>query len=517
MQLTSSRLNPTSAKWLRLLAGLATFSLSAAALADDVVLTWSDNSDNEDGFNIERAAGDGVFETIAQVGADVQTYTDATAVEGVDYQYRVNAYNAFGYSGYTNVASHYINVAPTITAVQDFAVEENQTTDPISFSVSDFETASGDLTLAVSSSNPDLVDVAGVEIEGSGAEKSFRLTPSFNTAGESTITVTVSDGEDSNSISFLFSVNAYVFPSLQLAVESIAAQPRAGESFLVTATASDASDVTSVSYWIGDELLETVTSSPFEATLAISEAGSYTLTAVATIDGREQTVTADQTLWVGAAPVDSSIVDSLATLSVEESTTAGSAGYDLASDTFTLEDQSGLIWGSSDSHRYYYLRASGDVAVEAQISALDTSVSGTVAGLMLRTALYGKSPQASLLLNGDNALSVRTRATRGSSTEERPLGSSFSATPWLRIEKTGSTIRYYSKASLSDSWSLVGSDSLDLGEEVFLGFALAGGSASGLVAAEFQQADFSGQILTMGEDAVKPSIPSGLLISSLAN
>ncbi|MDQ8182505.1 Ig-like domain-containing protein [Pelagicoccus sp. SDUM812005] len=499
----------------RTVAFLAVFAFGAIAHAEDVVLSWSDNSDNEDGFNIERAIGDGEFEALAQVGADVESYTDTTAERGVDYKYRVNAFNAFGYSGYTNVAAHYINVPPVLTALDDVTVEENETSGSLSFTVSDFETDGAALSVKLSSSNPDLLDPADVVLGGSGANRTFTLTPKLNTSGQSTITVTVSDGEDSSSVDFLFAVNAFVFPTLELALDSIASTPRAGEAFVVQTSASDTSSITSVSYWIGEELVETVSQAPYEATFAISEAGSYTLSAVAAIDGREQTVLVDQQVLVGAAPVDASIVENLATLSVEESNEGGSASYDLASDTFTLEDENGAIGGSSDSHRYYYLRASGDVSVEAQLSSLESADGSTVAGLMVRSALYGKSPQASLLFDGNSSLSVRTRSSRGGATAARSVGASPSATPWLKIERSGTTIRYYTKANAGDAWTQAGSDTLDLGDDVFLGFALAGGNADGIVAADFAKADFDGAIVAMGEDAVKPGIPSGLLISSL--
>ncbi|MDQ8187522.1 Ig-like domain-containing protein [Pelagicoccus sp. SDUM812002] len=514
MQRRSSQSIFTTSKLARTIAVFAFFALKAAANAEDLVLSWTDDSDNEDGFNIERAIGDGPFEEFAQVGTNVETYTDTTAIEGVDYKYRVNAFNIYGSSDYSNVASHYINVAPTLTAFQDVAIEENETSAEISFTVSDIETASSELNVSVASSNSGLLNSSDVVLQGTGAERAFTLTPELNASGESVITVTVSDGEDSISREFLLTVSSYDFPTLQLAIESITSSPRAGESFTVQTSASDNSDIASISYWIDEELVETVSSAPYEASLVVTEQGSYTITAVASIVGRAQTVMVDREVVISAAPTGSDMANHLATQSVEDSSNEGSASYDLASDTFTLEDLNGEIGGISDSHRYYYLQAQGDVSIEAQVSSLEAGAGSTVAGLMVRSALYGKSPQASLLLNGNSELSVRTRTSRGSDTQVRAVGASGSASPWLRIEKTSSSVRYYTKASSGDSWSLVASDALALGEKVFLGFALAGGSTQGIVAADFTRANFDGAVVVMGDDAVKPNIPSGLLISS---
>lgn len=68
-----------------------------AIIALSVLLTWSDNSDNESGFNIER---NGIL--YGSVGADVNSFIDYAAMEGDCY--RVNAWNDNGVSGWSNIA-----------------------------------------------------------------------------------------------------------------------------------------------------------------------------------------------------------------------------------------------------------------------------------------------------------------------------------------------------------------------------------------------------------------------------
>ncbi len=67
-------------------------------------LTWNDNSDNEDGFKIERRTpsipGD-TYGEIGQVGANVTSYKDNVQT-GEQRCYRVRAFNSSGDSGYTN-------------------------------------------------------------------------------------------------------------------------------------------------------------------------------------------------------------------------------------------------------------------------------------------------------------------------------------------------------------------------------------------------------------------------------
>ena len=63
-----------------------------------VELDWTDRSDNEEGFVIERAEKSsgvvGTFEPIAQVNRNVTSYIDDTTESGVTYEYRVDAFNA---------------------------------------------------------------------------------------------------------------------------------------------------------------------------------------------------------------------------------------------------------------------------------------------------------------------------------------------------------------------------------------------------------------------------------------
>jgi hypothetical protein len=66
-------------------------------------LAWVDNSNNEDGFRLERKLGPtGNYAALTTVGTNTETYADTAVNSGVTYCYRVKAFNAAGESGYTN-------------------------------------------------------------------------------------------------------------------------------------------------------------------------------------------------------------------------------------------------------------------------------------------------------------------------------------------------------------------------------------------------------------------------------
>lgn len=69
-------------------------------------LAWSDNSNDETGFRIERSLdGSSGWTQVATVWADVTTYSDTGLTCATAYHYRVSAYNAGGASVYSDVVS----------------------------------------------------------------------------------------------------------------------------------------------------------------------------------------------------------------------------------------------------------------------------------------------------------------------------------------------------------------------------------------------------------------------------
>jgi fibronectin type 3 domain-containing protein/regulation of enolase protein 1 (concanavalin A-like superfamily) len=85
---------------------------STAIAATSVTLRWTDNSNNETGFLIERQNTDGSWSQIGSVGANINTHQATGLTSGTAYAFRVRAQNASGPSGYSNT----YNVTTTLTA-----------------------------------------------------------------------------------------------------------------------------------------------------------------------------------------------------------------------------------------------------------------------------------------------------------------------------------------------------------------------------------------------------------------
>jgi hypothetical protein len=91
--------------------------LTAIAVSGTQIdLNWTDNSGDEDGFKIESKSGaDGSFSQIALVGANILGYSHSGLLPASIHCYRVQAFNSYGDSGYSNEAG-------AITAGVDYFV-----------------------------------------------------------------------------------------------------------------------------------------------------------------------------------------------------------------------------------------------------------------------------------------------------------------------------------------------------------------------------------------------------------
>jgi hypothetical protein len=103
---------------------------------NDVPLTWTDNSSNEQVFVVERSTDSGGFITLAAaLAANTQTYTDQDVVTGHTYGYRIKARNINGDSGYSNtvlqtvpLVSYTLNLQSTTDIDDSFLSASSPTT-----------------------------------------------------------------------------------------------------------------------------------------------------------------------------------------------------------------------------------------------------------------------------------------------------------------------------------------------------------------------------------------------------
>ncbi len=87
--------------------------------SSQLVLNWVDNSDNETGFEIQKAIkGTGAFLSVTIVGADVETYTDTEMID--NYEYRIRAVSLTDTSAFSNTA-YFLDAPITLKATKNNA------------------------------------------------------------------------------------------------------------------------------------------------------------------------------------------------------------------------------------------------------------------------------------------------------------------------------------------------------------------------------------------------------------
>jgi hypothetical protein len=101
-----------------------------------------------------------------------------------------------------------VDDSPSISNIGDKTIDEDQSTGPIPFTVSDPDTPLDSLAVSATSSNTTLIPNANLVLGGSGGNRTITVTPAKDQVGSATITVSVSDGNSSSNDTFVVTVQA---------------------------------------------------------------------------------------------------------------------------------------------------------------------------------------------------------------------------------------------------------------------------------------------------------------------
>ena len=131
------------------------------------------------------------------------------------------------------------------------------------------------------------------------------------------------------------------------------------------------------------------------------------------------------------------------------------------------------VAGSADQFTFVSQRFSGDGVVTVRVAALSQAAS--TAGVMIRESLTSGSRHVALLA-GPSTLSFKRRTSASGSTTTTQKTKAAGAI-WVRLERAGSVITAATSADGS-RWSVVGTQTLSLPANVYVGVAMSSGAAA---------------------------------------
>jgi RHS repeat-associated protein len=180
---------------------------------------------------------------------------------------------------------------------------------------------------------------------------------------------------------------------------------------------------------------------------------------------------------------------------------AGTAAYDAATSTFTIEGGGADIWGDADQFYYVYQTMTGDGTITVRVVSQEDTDWWAKAGLMIRETLDAGSRHAMVAVTPWNGLTFQGR--------DWPCGGSFSDTNtgggnntpcYLRLTRRGDVFTAYTSPDGITFTQLGNPRTIYMGADVLVGLAVTAHNNSTLGTAVFDNVSVvSGRILTRYE------------------
>ena len=154
----------------------------------------------------------------------------------------------------------------------------------------------------------------------------------------------------------------------------------------------------------------------------------------------------------------------------------GSASY--ASGAYIVKAAGIDIWDTSDQFHFVYQPVTGNVEVVARVASLGNTDRWSKAGVMIRESLTAQSRHAMVLTSISKGYGFQRRPEPGGYSEHTS-GGPGSAPGWVRLVRTGDLFEAY-RSSTGTSWTKIGSDTIPMGDTVYVGIAATSHNAAAL-------------------------------------
>jgi regulation of enolase protein 1 (concanavalin A-like superfamily) len=266
-------------------------------------------------------------------------------------------------------------------------------------------------------------------------------------------------------------------PSVSLTSPAPGATFTAPATISIAASASDADGtIAKVEFFSGTTLLGTDTAAPYVLSWSNVPAGSYTLRAVATDDDGAAAASANVSITVSTAPAPG-LPSGWAHADIGATSIAGDATF--SNGVYTVKGSGADIWGTADAFHYAYRTMSGDGSIVARVTSIPQGIHAWVkAGVMIRSSLTAGSAHAFMLASASKGMAFQRRGLPGGQSTSTS-GTLSTAPRWVKLQRNGDLFSAYESAD-GVNWTLVGSDNIPMGPNVYVGLAVTSHNTSAL-------------------------------------
>jgi len=175
---------------------------------------------------------------------------------------------------------------------------------------------------------------------------------------------------------------------------------------------------------------------------------------------------------------------------VGRSTPAGE--FHIDNGQLTISAAAGQMQGPADRFNFVYQMLSGDVRITARLDSLAPAHLWSNAGLMIRSSLQPDAAHAAVIVRGDAGPALQTRTQNGGLTMDRSASPAGSGAPqWIGLERAGSRVTA-STSPDGTTWTAIGTTSIELGADVYVGIAVTSQDAAQSAVAQLSQVSVGG-------------------------
>ncbi len=145
---------------------------------------------------------------------------------------------------------------------------------------------------------------------------------------------------------------------------------------------------------------------------------------------------------------------------------AGDAGF--ASGVFTVKGSQD-IWGTNDVFHFVFQPFTGDGQIVARVTAVQNTYNHAKAGVMIRETLAAGSKHATVAVTPVDGVQFLHRQVTEEPTKSDKQGINKGVLPyWVKLVRQGNVFSGYESMD-GKTWVLTGSETLALGDRVFIG------------------------------------------------